>query len=167
MALVNDKVITGLREVQDAIARLGLEGRQTQRSRKNIGEEWIRKIADHFDTGTAPDGTKWSESGRVKRDGGQTNVDHTTFRDSFYYDLEGDDLVVASNDIRATVLTGEKEEILPKNGEFLIFHGADGKLVFARSVHPPKRPVLDLTESDLEDFKGIFFNCIDEAWEGV
>jgi hypothetical protein len=168
MTLVNDKVITGLHEVQEAIARLGLEGQHTMRARKNIGEEWLKKIHEHFATATGPDGTAWPVSERVKREGvGQTNVDHSKFRDSFYPDFEGDDLVMASNDIRATVLTGEKKEILPKNGEFLVFHAADGRLIFARAVHPPPRPVLDLTDSDLDDFKNIFFDSIDEAWEGV
>jgi phage gpG-like protein len=46
--------------------------------------------------------------------------------------------------------------IRPKKGPFLIFRGADGHLIFARSVTLPPRPFLGVDDQDRADLK--------EAW---
>ncbi len=39
--------------------------------------------------------------------------------------------------------------IEPRNGEFLVFQGADGRLVFARSVEIPERPYVSTSTADV------------------
>ena len=164
MAYVQE-ITSGLEDVQNAIARLGLAGRDTLPIRKIVAEELILRRHVGFDEGRAPDGTPWPPSRRVEREGGQTLLDHGDLRSSIYPDFPGDDLELVSNDIRARV-HNEGMTITPKNGEWLVFPGEDGKLVFTREVHIPQRTFLDVTDDDLEYVRQEFLGRLGQAWEG-
>jgi len=156
-----------LDDVRRAIDALGVTPADTEPARNLIGEEMIKRTHDRFNTGTAPDGSKWKLSKRAEADGGQTLLDHGTLRDSVHYEATGDgDLDLFSDDIRAAV-HNEGKTILPKNGEFLVFAGTGGKLVFARSVDMPKREFLGFNDDDLEMVSQTFLDFLEQRFEGV
>jgi Phage virion morphogenesis family len=157
----------GLAEVVSAIQRLGLGPSDTLPWRKNLGEEAILNVADRFATGTAPDGSRWPESGRVKAGGGQTLLNLAHLRDSVHYTPTGGDLEISSNNISADVHDKGKT-ILPKKGEFLVFMGSDGKLVFTRAVHMPKRtfmPEYNDGDADSQSIDSSFEAFIERRWD--
>jgi phage gpG-like protein len=159
--------VDGLDEVREAIRRLGATPADTAAVRKDIGEEMIKRTHDRFNSGTAPDGSKWPESGRVKKSGGQTLLDHGALRDSVHYEPTPDgDLELYTEDIRARV-HNEGLTITPKNGEFLVFAGEDGKLVFTREVHMPKREFLGFNDDDIEMVSEKFLDDLDRRFEGT
>ena len=157
----------GLDEVVSAINRLGLRPADTLAWRKDMGEQFVLNVADRFATGTAPDGSKWPESGRVREGGGQTLLDHGRLRDSVHYTPLAGDLEISSNDIRADVHDKGKT-ILPKKGQFLVFAGAGGKLVFTRAVHMPKRtfmPEFNEGDSDSQYIESSFSEFVERLWD--
>lgn len=143
----------GLEEVQSAIKRLGLRPADTLAWRKDMGEQFVLNVADRFATGTAPDGSQWPESERVKRDGGQTLLDHGRLRDSVHYSPAGGDLEISTNDIRSRV-----------HNDGVTILGAFGKI----DVHMPKRtfmPEFAGGDTDSQYIESSFESFIERRWD--
>jgi phage gpG-like protein len=159
--------VDGLENVRSSIARLGLTPADTLAPRKDIAEEGRKRVSHYFETGTAPDGTKWPESGRAKRDGGQTLLDKGQMRDLVHWEATDDgDVEGSTNDIRARV-HNEGLLIEAKNAPFLVFAGADGKLVMVKSVQMPKRTFLDEHIFDNDDYiESTFHKYFEQRFEG-
>jgi phage gpG-like protein len=155
-----------LDEVRRAIAALELSPADTEPARKEIGEEMIKRTGDRFQEGKGPDGETWAPSRRVQNEGGQTLLDHGDLRDSVHYDTPEGDLELSSEDIRAAVHNDGKT-IVPKNGEFLVFTGADGKVHFAREIHMPKRTFVGFSDDDLEMVSDTFLSNLERRFEGT
>lgn len=66
-----------------------------------IGAAWERSTFDHFETGTAPDGTRWKPSQRVLEGKGKpplkTLVDTTQLQRSIHHQVDGDTVEVGTN----------------------------------------------------------------------
>lgn len=121
-----------------------------------IGNELVTSVSRRFETGTAPDGSRWPESLRVKHKGGQTLIKSGRLRDS-----------IAGNGPQVTARSVE----IGTNLEYAAIHQFGGNIPphvirarrakalripgvgFRKSVnHPgssmPARPYLGLSDTD-------------------
>ncbi len=95
--------VTGLRDAQEAVRRLGLAARDTRAVRREIGEEMLLRTERRFARGVGPDGKPWKRSRRAERKGGQTLSKSGTLKSRVAYDVSGEDLDLYSWDKRARV----------------------------------------------------------------
>ncbi|WP_298032284.1 phage virion morphogenesis protein [uncultured Desulfovibrio sp.] len=65
------------RQLRDRLARIRFRPLLTA-----IGNELVTSVSRRFETATAPDGSRWPQSLRVRREGGQTLVKTARLRDS-------------------------------------------------------------------------------------
>ena len=122
-------------------------------------------VQDRFETGIGPDGIRWIPSKRAQEQGGLTLVDKARLRGSIKSNV-GDDFLETGSDATADSARYARTHqfgatIRPKNGEFLIFNGANGGLVFAREVNIPARPFLGIDDADVLELQDIW-----DQWVG-
>jgi|TARA_R100000501_G_scaffold16352_1_gene29690 phage virion morphogenesis protein len=119
-----------------------------------------------FESGRGPGGRPWKPSRRAQEQNGQTLVDRGRLRRSITSNIGNDfaevgsDAQAESASYAATHQFGAR--ITPRNGEFLVFSGADGGMVFAREVNIPARPFLGFDEEDRTELELIS----DTFWQG-
>ena len=103
-----------------------------------LGENAARQA---FETETAPDGTVWKQSRRSQETGGKTLTASGRGGDSITSDYDNNSSIWGTPLIYMAIHQNGGT-IKPKNGEYLVFMGADGFLVFAKEVTIPKRQFL-------------------------
>ena len=112
---------------------------------------------ERFMRGQGPGGQAWPMSRRAAMEGGRTLIDKGGLVSSITSRA-------TSNRVEWGVMAKTRSAkfaashqfgvtIRPKKGPFLIFRGADGHLVFAKSVTIPRRPFLGVDADDRQDLK--------------
>ena len=131
---------------------------------ESIGEGLVSGTRQRFRDEEAPDGQKWSQSGRAAASGGQTLTDTARLRDSIDYAATPDKVMVGSNLPYARIhqLGGV---IVPKKAKKLVFTGRGGKKVAVDKVTIPARPYLGVSEEDLDDVKAAMTDFLAGAFK--
>lgn len=110
---------------------------------------------DRFRTQQGPGGVPWPPSRRAQAQGGLTLIDKGGLLASITHEVVGDRLEVGviakTRSAKFSYVHQFGATITPKRGPFLIFRGADGHMVFARSVTIPARPFIGVDEQDRTD----------------
>ena len=108
-------------------------------------------VLERFDTETAPDGTPWAQSIRVREEGGKTLTDSGQLRDSRTYIASSDSVEVGTNKIYGGVHQFGAT-IRAKNASFLAFNLPGGLgLAVVKEVTIPARPFLGLSAEDEDE----------------
>lgn len=117
---------------------------------------------ERFDTGTAPDGQRWTPSIRARLTGGTTLKDRGHLQNSFVPDYGEDFAAVGSNDIRARLL--HFGGTVTAKGKALAFElpGGLGKR-FRKSVVIPARPIVGPSAEDAEEIPAIAAEYLEEV----
>lgn len=115
---------------------------------------------ERFAAQHGPGGSPWKPSWRAQEQGGRTLIDKggllasVTNRASSHRVEWG---VIAKTESAKHAATQQYgDTITPKKGPYLVFRGANGHVIFARSVTIPARPFLGIDEQDRAD--------LNEAW---
>jgi phage gpG-like protein len=112
---------------------------------------------ERFQTSHGPGGIPWPISRRAEEQGGRTLIDKgglvssITSRATSHRVEWGVMAKTRSAKFAASHQFGVT--IRPKKGPFLIFRGADGHVVFAKSVTLPPRPFLGVDADDRQDLR--------------
>ncbi|KGJ92126.1 phage virion morphogenesis protein [Colwellia psychrerythraea] len=93
--------ITGLNPVKQVFNRL--QSLDVNELLTDIGEAYHDDVLSRFDTEQAPDGTQWQASQRAIDEGGKTLTDTAILRDSFHYEINGDQLLYGSSEVYAAI----------------------------------------------------------------
>lgn len=129
-------------------------------------------VRTRFDTGMGPGGIPWPPSQRALKQGGKTLVDKGSLRESIGHAIGEKQVEVGvespapGNAHRYAAAHQFGAHITPKKGEFLIFTGSDGGLVFARSVDLPARPFLGFDDQDIADLEDVWTAHIKDPFDG-
>lgn len=125
---------------------------------------------ERFDTGIGPDGDAWKPSRRALETGGVTLRDKGNLLDSITSEVRESEVEVGSDGRRDSAKYAATHQfgahITPKNGPFLVFTGADGGLVFARSVDIPARPFIGISDTDVVDLTELWTDHLRGAFDG-
>lgn len=110
---------------------------------------------ERFRTSTGPGGIPWPTSRRAQLQGGRTLIDRGGLISSITHVADEKQVEVGviakTESARFAYVHQFGAVITPKKGPYLIFRGADGHLIFARSVRIPARPFIGLDEDDRAD----------------
>jgi len=164
-----------------AALRRGIALGQQPRDLMEAGAQIIEASTKaRFETGTGPDGIAWKPSQRQargvekRRRKGTPKPAHKTLVDTgallrSIRSEVGDDTATVGADGTATSSKYAATHqfgatILPKKGEFLVFTGPDGGLVFARSVTIPARPFMGVDAQDRADLIEAFTGVLETAF---
>jgi len=128
---------------------------------KEIGEYLVSSTQERFDTGTAPDGTRWPPSLRARSEGGQTLRDTNILRNSIDYADRPDRVEVGTNDRRAPVHQFGAT-IRPKRAKHLRFKVA-GRWARKKEVEIPARPFLGISPDDEKEIEKIIRDALEEV----
>lgn len=173
-------------ELRRAIQRARQRAEDPREALEASGSLIEGSTKERFETGVGPNGIPWPPSRRTQAaavpkkrarknkvgplHGGKTLRDKGNLEQSIRWQLEGKDAVAVGVDGRnpsakyaATHQFGA--HITPKKGEFLVFTGADGGLVFARSVDIPARPFLGIDAQDERDLTDLWTDFAREPFE--
>ena len=101
----------------------------------DIGEYLVAETDDRFDEEKGPDGKKWKQSQRAKRDNGKTLTDYRILRDSITH--------IADN---KSVLVGAK-------GDYVAIHQFGGKAGRGLKSDIPARPFLGINDENEAEIK--------------
>jgi phage gpG-like protein len=129
-------------------------------------------ISLRFDQGHGPGGIPWPISRRAAEEGGKTMIKSGSLRESITHETRETEVEVGSaanapGDVRHYAATHQYgAHITPKKGEFLIFPGAGGHLVFVRSVDIPARPFIGFDDQDVADLEDLWTDVVREAFDG-
>lgn len=129
-------------------------------------------VQRRFDTGQGPGGIPWPPSRRALEQGGKTLVDKGSLRESITHDIGANQVDVGvqspspGNADKYAAAHQFGAHIVPRNGEFLVFTGSDGGLVFLRSVDLPARPFVGFDDQDVADLEDLWTSHIEEAFDG-
>lgn len=126
--------------VAAALNRLIAAGEHLSPVLDAIGRQLKTHIQLGFQAGRDPYGTPWAPL-KIRR--GQPLQDKRHLMNSIDYRVEGASVEVGTNREHMRVHQFGAR-IVPRKGKFLVFHGPDGKLIFAKSVTIPPRPFLPL-----------------------
>jgi phage virion morphogenesis protein len=112
---------------------------------------------DRFAEQHGPGGIPWPQSRRAIAQGGRTLVDTGGLVGSIISraSARGVEWGIMAKTPSAKFAASHQfgVTITPKKGPYLIFRGADGHVIFARSVTIPARPFLGVDENDKADLK--------------
>lgn len=118
-------------------------------------------IRERFVYGRGPFGIPWPVSRRAARDGGRTLIDSGGIVNSLTHEATETrvevGIIAKTRSAKFAYVHQFGATITPKNGPYLIFRGADGKLIFAKSVTIPARPFIGIDDLDRQE--------LTEAWE--
>jgi phage gpG-like protein len=129
-------------------------------------------IDARFDAGSGPGGIPWPISHRARVQGGKTMVDRAHLRQSITHQVGDKEVEVGvgvnagGNVARKAAALQFGAHVTPKKGPFLIFTGADGGLVFARSVDIPARPYIGFDDQDVSDLEDLWLDVVSEPFRG-
>jgi phage virion morphogenesis protein len=129
-------------------------------------------IERRFSEGRAPGGIPWPPSVRARQTGGKTLIDSGSLRESIGRSVTENQVEVGSTNPgpgdsdRYAAVHQFGAHITPKKGEFLVFAGGDGGLVFARSVTIPARPFIGIDDQDVADLSDLWEDAVAEAFNG-
>lgn len=126
-----------------------------------IGSALVQSTQLRFETGTAPDGSRWLPSARAEAEGGQTLVKDGHLKDSISHNADADGVEWGSSRKYAAIHQ-YGGDILPKSGKALVFQAGSG-VVFARKVTMPARPYLGLSVEDEQEIEAIAEDYMAEA----
>ena len=112
----------------------------------SIGNEMVTSVSRRFETGTAPDGSRWPESLRARLTGGQTLIKSGRLRDSIAE--TGPQLTARSVEVGTNVVYAAIHQfggvIRARRAKALRVPG----IGFRKSVTIPARPYLGLSDTD-------------------
>lgn len=165
-----------------AALRRGIQLGEQPRDLMQAGAEVIEfSTRRRFETGTGPDGIAWIPSNRPargvekRRRKGTPKPAHRTLVDTgallgSIRSEVGDNTAVVGSDGTATsakyaAVHQFGATILPKSGEFLVFTGPDGGLIFARKVVIPARPFMGVDGQDRADLIEAFTGVLADTFE--
>ena len=116
---------------------------------KSIAVLGKNRARQSFQNQTAPDGTPWKKSWRVKKNGGKTLIQSSNLVKSLGQEWDN-----ASAEWGAGMEYGIVHQlgaaIKPKNSKYLVFAGADGHLRKVTQVEIPARPFLPDSPEQLD-----------------
>ncbi|MDV7340975.1 phage virion morphogenesis protein [Terasakiella sp. A23] len=152
-------------------SKLGRMGAQVQRFLSNVSETdllleaigmgFTTETNTRFREGKGPEGVPWEKTNR----GGQILVDSGITRDSFNSQVEGSTVKHGSN--QQHVKTHQFGAVIkPKNAKVLAFE-IDGKMVFARKVTIPARPILGIDDGTTKMIRGEIADFVRAARTGA
>lgn len=159
---VNDTGVTR------ALGRLaGQEGSLVTACLKNIGEALIKSVHKHFAEQKTWDGkpfaplnpeyAKGKKNPKILRESGGLEA-------SYVYRVSGSQVQVGSNKVQAAAMHFGAT-IVPKTADALVFR-LNGRIVHAKKVTIPARPVLGVSAADKTTITEIVEDHINEAWNG-
>lgn len=137
---------------------------------KNIGEALLKSHYKRFAAEKAPDGTPWKplnpeyEKGKRGTKIMQESGMQGGLLGSLHYQVSGGQLEFGTNKIYARA-QHYGATIVPKSGDFLVFR-INGRLVHARKVVLPARPIIGISASDRTMMKEIVDDHLAEDWNG-
>lgn len=114
-----------------------------------IGESIESSTRKRFEDETAPDGTKWPASYRVRTKGGQTLSENAHLKNSFDHQATATSVEVGTN-LKCAHVHQFGMEIKAKNAKALRFR-AGGVWIQKKQVTIPARPFLGINDDDMEE----------------
>ena len=117
---------------------------------------------DHFITGEAPDGQRWTPSIRAQLTGGDTLRDRGHLMNSFVPFHDAETAGVGSNDIRARLLHGGGK-VEAKGGALFFQWPGGGGMRMLKSVTIPARPIVGVSAEDREEIPALVADYLDEV----
>jgi phage virion morphogenesis protein len=133
-----------LREVESPLGLMEVAGAVLENS-----------VRERFRTGSGPGGVPWPPSRRVAQGGGRTLVDKGGLESSIASEASVNrvevGVIAKTRSAKFAHVHQFGATITPKKGPYLAFRGADGHMVFAKSVTIPARPFLGIDQEDRQD----------------
>lgn len=110
---------------------------------------------ERFRTSTGPGGIPWPTSRRAELQGGRTLINTGGLLSSIIHIADDQrvewGVMAKTTSARFSYVHQFGAVIRPKTSPFLVFRGADGHLIFARSVTIPARPFIGIDDDDRAD----------------
>ena len=155
--------------LREAMAKLAArDNGLVESSLKNIGEYLVQATRRRFDTGTAPDGSRWAPLNpayAATKKGSKILVGagmRGGLEGSVVWQLAGTTLTVGTNKVYGAIHQFGGA-IRPRNGNALVFR-LGGKLVHAQKVTIPARPWLGIADEDRTEMTAIVRDHVNEVW---
>ncbi|MTI82739.1 MAG: phage virion morphogenesis protein [Firmicutes bacterium] len=130
---------------------------------RDIGEHLVSSTKDRFETGTAPDGSRWPESIRAQNEGGQTLRDTSNLYNSITYHARPDLVEVGTNS-RIAPVHQEGKIIKVKQARHLHFK-VGGRWARKKKVKIPARPFIGISDEDRQAIDDIIAEHLEECLE--
>ena len=110
---------------------------------------------ERFRTSSGPGGIPWPTSRRAAMQGGRTLIDKGGLISSITHIADEHrvewGVIAKTESARFSYVHQFGAVIVPRRAPFLVFRGADGHLVFAKSVTIPARPFIGIDDQDRAD----------------
>ena len=127
----------------------------------DIASYLLSSTDQRFDDEVGPDGSKWAQSHRARKQGGKTLSNKGFLRDSFTTSSSPKHAAIGTNHISAAIHQ-HGGIIRPKNKDALYFR-IGGHLIKAKQVVMPARPMVGLSNDDHKEIPQIVL----DHWEGA
>ena len=115
---------------------------------KAIGNMLVSSTLERFEKGEDPEGNRWPESERAKKEGGQTLVDKAILKNSISFEASPDMVVIGTNE------------------EYGAIHQYGGQAGRGKKVRIPERPYLGFSKEDAEETIDIMHRFLSKAFGG-
>lgn len=157
----------GAREVERQLAFVSGQVSDIGQLLANFGTYLESATIERFDTETAPDGSKWTQSIRAREEGGKTLTDSSQLRSSITHNVLPGGVEVGTNKIYAGV-HNDGAVIRAKAGGKLKF-ALPGGLGFAQvdQVTIPQREFLGIGDEDETELLALADDYLDFAQAGA
>ncbi|CAN2042515.1 Phage virion morphogenesis protein [Candidatus Magnetomoraceae bacterium gMMP-15] len=133
------------RGINEALEKM----RRTQTLSEGIGEVLVSSTHQRFKETTDPDGKRWKQSKRAKKEGGQTLVDTARLKNSIGYEAT-----------RTMVAVGT-------NVEYAHAHQAGSRVGRGHRVKLPERKFLGINEDDMKNANELVDDFIRDLFDNL
>lgn len=158
--MVAVRVQADLKEVQGVLDRVLREVDDPAGIMDVAGAVLENSTRERFRTQAGPGGVPWVQSARAIKQGGRTLIDKGNLLGSVTYEADAKrvevGVIAKSRSAKFAHVHQFGATITPKKSPYLAFRGADGHMVFAKSVTIPARPFIGVDDADRADLA--------EAW---